>query len=605
MPDTQPVSLDDLHNVDLSWVHAMNIAALQDRRFGVDLFWTTGPLAYLFHPMDVNEHLAQALGAQAITWGILSIVTWVLIYRSGFSTRRIGAFCICIALASPWFHFNYMGVENLLATAILLLSALLLLKCFRWPLFLLMVALVPITFLIKGTAGVMALGALAGFDIAMVLIDRRRALLCCLSSAAIVPSIAGLLGAFVPGTTSIQRYVNGFVEIASNFSVAMSEVGPATEQLAAVMIVVILATLFFVCSRRRDRSVILLIPFCIPFLVSVKHGFVRQDYHVVNYFCFVLVMLGIFLLFVEWRKVGSFLPVSVGMVLALCSIPTILRTSLRDTAAEATGWANIERVRYMVHHSVEPNPTNREPVFSRDTFLPLNAAQFQLIGMKPVNIVSSDFVSAPLHRLNLIPLPVVQPYQAYTPYLDRQNADWLKIHGSENVLLEWLTVAGRHPLSNPATLLSLYQVYETQLRGPASLLLRRRTTPRFTNLVTERYDHRDSRSDIVLPQGPHPIFMLVQFELTMKGRVMKALYHIPEVDMTLTSDSGERFAQRIVPELMRTPTLITDFPSSLEGAAQLFSDRLDSLGRFNQVSFSGPGLVYYKNIVRVEFLRAQ
>lgn len=63
--------------------------------------------------------------------------------------------------------------------------------------------------------------------------------------------------------------------------------------------------------------------------------------------------------------------------------------------------------------------------------------------------------------------------------------------------------------------------------------------------------------------------------------------------------------QRIVPELMHSPILVTHFPGSLEDAAQLFADRSVSEGRFNQVSFSGPGLVYYNSDVKVEFLRAQ
>lgn len=117
--------------LDSSWLYAVNLAALRGLRFGVDIIWTTDPLAYLFQPLDMGNHLAQGVMAQSLVWLVLLCVAADLSFLAATPLGNLVAFTLGVAVAAPLFHFNFMGVENLLLLAILVCAGLLLMRPFR------------------------------------------------------------------------------------------------------------------------------------------------------------------------------------------------------------------------------------------------------------------------------------------------------------------------------------------------------------------------------------------------------------------------------------------------------------------------------------------
>lgn len=87
----------------------MNLAALRGLRYGVDVIWTTGPLAYLFQPLDLGNHLVHGLIAQGIVWLVLLGIAADLCFFIGAPLWNLLAFGLCVATAAPLFHFNYIG----------------------------------------------------------------------------------------------------------------------------------------------------------------------------------------------------------------------------------------------------------------------------------------------------------------------------------------------------------------------------------------------------------------------------------------------------------------------------------------------------------------
>ncbi len=296
-------SISERAVLDSSWLYAMNLAALRGLRFGIDVIWTTGPLAYLFHPVDIGNHLIHGLIAQSIVWLLLLVVAADLFIFAHVPLTNLAAFAFCIALASPLFHSNFMGIENLLLLAILILVALLLLRPFRWLRFFCVLALVPPILLIKGTGAAIALGVLGGLLAALaVRRDWRRAFTASGLTLLLIPPLSLLAYWLSTGTWSIGSYLQGLIDISADYSILMSMDGPWDEKARAILVLSAFAGILLVAFRAREKHWILCFPFAVPLLVSIKHGFVRQDGHVVNFFCMVLLLLGVFLLFMEsWR----------------------------------------------------------------------------------------------------------------------------------------------------------------------------------------------------------------------------------------------------------------------------------------------------------------
>jgi hypothetical protein len=282
---------DDFDN---SWVFGLNYAAAHGLAFGRDHLFTTGPLGHLVFAQDVGDNLVHALLFQVVIWAVLVGVLWDIYFRVGVRLPNLGLFTLFLGLSAPLFWFNRIGIDNLL-----LAGALVCLVVYRWQggisRLLLSLTLVGIMPLIKLTSGMIAVGALAGF-----LVDRaicrgwkawREVVL-----AVTVPAVAVGIGfyATIPSFAGLATFVKGSLEISSGYSVAMSTPGPRIELLAAVETVVVVGALLLIQARAsRIPSLFWALLLAIPLAISFKHGFVRQDHHIINFFCFCSLVLAL------------------------------------------------------------------------------------------------------------------------------------------------------------------------------------------------------------------------------------------------------------------------------------------------------------------------
>jgi hypothetical protein len=588
--------------LDSSWLYAMNLAALRGLRYGVDVIWTTGPLAYLFQPLDMGNHLSHGLVAQAVVWLVLLGIAAEVSFLAAVPLWNLFAFALCVAAAAPLFHFNYMGVENLLLLAILVSAALLLLRPFRWARYGLLLALAPPIFLIKGTGAAIALGVIAGLIVVLAARHQwRRALTASALALVLLPALTLLAFRFSAGSWAILPYLQGLVDVSSEYSVLMAVDGPPDEQIRALVVFSAFVGIQWMAYARRQAHWILCVPFAAPLLVALKHGFVRQDVHVINFFCLVLLLLGVFLLFIEsWRFDRNF-PLLLMLLIAV-SVQSVQWRLGGDYWAEVSGRRNLEFLAGVIDLPetkrilAEKKPT----AYGRD--FPLDESVSQAIGRHSVGFLSPLMVQAPWHGLNLMPMPVPQGYQC-SRKLDGVNAGWLARQGPDKLLLEWFGVDGRHPLGeNPATLLETYRWYETEQTEPSRLLLRRRTSPRGVELVPLRAETLDATKEIAIPDAPGPVFLRIGFDLTTAGKAAKLFYHVPRVDMTISPPVGAATSYRVILESLEAPLLVSHLPTDLDSAARLFTGPAPQNPKQSRLTFSGPGLPYYQKLCKVEFL---
>ncbi len=218
----------------------------------------------------------------------------------------------------------------------------------------------------------------------------------------------------------------------------------------------------------------------IPLFVSFKHGFVRQDDHIVNFFCFVAVALALASLTINLhgttlRRVGFlmilFLMIwqdNVGKVWGMSAVTQ--STGVRG-GQMLWGALRFDRLKQKLHASVASFPEDER----------LEPELVTLIGASPIASLSISYTNLPAAGLHVRLYPVLERYAAFTPYLDGLNAAWIRDQGPRFLVFDGKTIDDRDPWAEtPAMWLEIYRWYDTRLLGTRNLLLERRSTPRFT-----------------------------------------------------------------------------------------------------------------------------
>ena len=210
-----------------------------------------------------------------------------------------------------------------------------------------------------------------------------------------------------------------------------------------------------------------------------------------------------------------------------------------------------------------------------------------------------------MDHLNLVLYPVIERYSAYTPYLDKMEADWIREKGPRFLIFDGQAIDGRNAWAEtPAMWLEVYRWYNTRLLGVHNLLLERRKEPRFSRFESGGHSRIQFRNDIIqMPPAQQPSFWTMQCALTTTGNVRKELFRVTAVTMTVETSDGRNSVFRVLPEMFTSPTMGNYLPGNLAEFAEVFD--ADSSPKFsvNRLTFGGPGISSYGPDCDFEVLR--
>src|SRR5258708_888781 len=159
-------------------------------------------------------------------------------------------------------------------------------------------ALLGIIPLIKLTGAMIAGGALAGYVADRIIRLRRK------SWPSVALAVTVPLGVFAAGCWStlpswdaFVTYMKASLSLASNYSIAMSITGRPIQWIAAAEIIVLIALALLEAARfNRKLAAFFVAVLTIPIFLALKHGFVREDAHILNFFCFACLALALIVL---------------------------------------------------------------------------------------------------------------------------------------------------------------------------------------------------------------------------------------------------------------------------------------------------------------------
>lgn len=591
-------------SADATWRFALNYAAAQGSRVASKTVFTMGPLAYLTFPQDVGGNLARGLLFQTGLWLILAMIFADIFFRANFRLRNLALFSFCFALATPLFWFDYVGTEDLILAGALMLIVMFHLhgSPVRFLAALTLLGLLP---MFKLSAALIGLGALAGFAVERLIHRRWEALPEVMVTVAVPAAVASTVCLFVlPSVQSVLYYFHGSAEIIRGYSGAMSVPGSRMGLVSAAEAVAVLLVLvlFHATSVLRiARFYVLLL--AIPLFVVFKHGFVRQDEHVINFFCFVALALALVSLTLNLDSAGArrVMPLTIIFFViwqdnvSLGSVSNLVTHPSGEQAARMLwGALRFDRLKERLDSSVEafPEASRVEPELVR------------LIGDLPVASLSNSFTNIAASRMQLKLYPVVQRYSAYTPYLDELNAAWIRDEGPRFLVFDGDSTDGRDPWAEtPAMWLEVYRWYDARRLGPRNLLLERRSGPRFMKFETIGRFRMPFTGKLNLPASSNAVFWTMKCGYSMRGSLRKLLFRVPSAFMSVHEKGGFTRSARVIPEVLVSPVLGNYLPSSLAQFSAVFNPDSKPDYSVDQVQLESSGSAAYSPTCEVELLQ--
>jgi hypothetical protein len=599
------------NDVDNTWIFALNYAAAHHLVLGRDVIWTSGPLAYLAAPMDVGSNLKQGLVFQAALWVVLLAILFDLFFRSTFPLRNLAFFSVFLGLSGPLYHHppNPLGTGDLLLVGalILLVHSRLRGGIARYFAGLAMLGLVP---LIKLVGIMMSAAVVAGLVCDRVLSGRTSAMRD-IALTLVTPGLVAGAGFWITlgSLHSFALYFKGSMELSRGYNLAMSMHGPTIELLAAFEALFLFAVaLGIVALRNRRMATFLILLLAVPVALSVKHAFVRQPLHAVYAFGFVALAVGLVSLATALDKLSAGLTLGVVTLLlaTLCQDYVVAQTP--ETAIFATSGFEVPSLVWNAirfHHLQQMLAAEGKRNFASDDQR-LEPEIKTIVQHEPIASLSESYSGAYVEGLNLVLYPVIQRYSAYTVYLDKLNADWIRERGPRFLLFDGKSVLGngRQPWSEtPAMWAEAYRWYDTRLLGRHNLLLERRSQPRYQGLELVAHSQLRFGDEVQIPESRQPVFWTMQCSLTKAGRLRALLFRIPEVTMTADEGSEQQDTFRVVPELLESPSMGTYLPSNVLEFAKVFDDGVVPDFAVKELSFSGPGTSAYAPVCEVGFFQ--
>lgn len=551
-----------------SWILALSMAHGQGLIHGKDIIWTYGPLAYLSLPGPSGQPdlvLVYHLGLYLV-WALALI-------RLAISTRnRAPAWSVFMigvaAIVEP------MLIGDHLELAIFTWAALALVDDDRWRLLetVLLAFLAALALLVKVSLGVQA--ALTFLCVLAALWPKRpkaqlAAVAACLPAFTLV-----LYWASTGSPGSFFSYLRYALNISSGYSDSMGLPGPLWQ---AVVAVISLALLFLILPLLA-RPVRELAPAFAPAAVSAfflfKNAIVRQDAHAAPFQVKLVLASMFFLIVARTSRYRRAL-----MVFQVASLAVgYFAVSYVWPQTGAALWRRLtlhvgDPIENVLHwHATWRNLESRtETEFST---LRLGEDFADAIGSATVDALPWDVSQVRANRWKWRPRPVFQSYAAYTPVLDRINAEHSQGSGAADFLLvSWAAIDGRHPFfEDPLSWRVVLDRYESTISDGETLLMKRIPEHRFPDPEPAGSSVARWNEVVPVPQGRAPLVLSAGVRKSLFGSILSLGYRLSPVWIVITRQSGQTERYRAAPLNLASGIIINPLPVDLVGL-NLFGQR--------------------------------
>ncbi|OHB69252.1 MAG: hypothetical protein A2W17_02510 [Planctomycetes bacterium RBG_16_41_13] len=605
--------------LDPSWQYAISYASSVKLAYGKDIIFTYGPLGYLIHGAVIDGNFWAITLFRCFIHFALFIVFVTELTKLYRSKKWINLSALILTI----FLFYIFGAETDYAILFIFLIIIpyesSLNKKYHLVLYsLFMGAIAGFCLTTKFSLGICTIGSgilYYGGNIAGN-IKQRKISVKYLYQLAVFTIVALwttsiILDGLSKENASLVNYLKNYLTLSSGYSSAMSYAASQWEVAYALLQVILILFLLITTAKNKHNSIGY--SACLAFVlwITFKHGFIRQDGHIVIFVKFIpllvylclrnevrlgrkmlfghlvqhLTLLTLFIYLLVPSPFGQHLPnylVSIKQIVSFTNFYNKLKFSL-----------NLTKYKDIILKSSQENLSEMK----------LPSDVLKALQNKPLDIVPWEISLIPANNLTWQPRPVFQSYSAYTSSLDKINSESLVRNNPENILYHFSSIDKRHPFfDEPETFFNMFCNYHISSQFPdfisteklnqIIILERRKHSISSEAKKVNTFSMRWNEYTIVENRDKELVRAKIKIKYSMIGKMYKTLFRSPPVSINLTYADGQERSYRIIPENANNGVIISHLPRSSNEALRLFQGELPI--QVKSFSFSNVNHFLYK-----------
>jgi hypothetical protein len=424
---------------------------------------------------------------------------------------------------------------------------------------------------------------------------------------------------------SLYEYILNSWQISSGYSSAMSFTGSKRAFISLILAIlccaVIINLLFRLCN---SGSISLGTALLFTLFLGFKHGFVRQDFHVVLFCIIVLLIISLYLIKIDDNPVKNKpkLYMIYLIVLLSCVGITFQRINYINYINEPSKLSLLTIIRNYKFSNLNPSKVanninivvllldikkfqaevqriTNENLIKLNNQVKLPDSVLEKVQGKTIDIIPWEFSLIPGNQLNWKPRPIIQSYGAYTENLDELNYQSLSKSPRDYLIYHFQSIDGRHPFFDEPKAFS-YVVCNYQLDSVNSpfqvpaiktnfYLLEKRNISRCSptplgetaNITWDQvYELPTRNSGITRVQ--------VKFEYSWLGKIIKKIFRIPPVIINVNYLDGTQANFRFVQDNSANGVILSHLPRNDQELMAFFQGKLPPQVKSFSFSVSNP-----------------
>jgi hypothetical protein len=589
--------------LDPSWGWGINnLAYNRLYTFGKDVTFTYGPLGYLLNSLHYGNNIIQGIGLNVFCIAVILFLFYLNYRKNQYSLQKIVIFSLLLFVFPGMVSFEW--IWNIMLFFLFLTCWILREdKYIRFPLIIGAGFLSAFSLLLKFNTAAFAV-ALAGFlGVMFLLHDRKKQFIIyfCLFSAAYIVFTAGSIMILFKNVNNFVLWLKMSLEVSGGFSSAMATNGPLPHLLAAVLII-FLYLRFVYFQRKKPVFALYFIGFAVVFF-SFKHGFVRQDRHMISFFSTIPFLTGFLFLFSPKDAYKRSLVIfQVSTFLCFFGIINFVPLSTVKSVFKNTYFITQLKKNYQTFD-------RRKMEAMKEDILP---AEWNVeIGNNSIQILPWElsYVEAN-HWGGWQPNPVLQLYSVYTKKLDEYSAQvFMSEKAPHFILLEYKIIDNRNMfMDTPATWNAIFPNYTIAKQDTSRLLLSKKETHTGLNFALMFSNTYKFNETILIPESTDPVYAKIIIKDSFLGKIITMLFRGNPPEMTVIYQNGNEKAFRIITDTLQNPAMINYIPYNFDQTSIFFnfeeSDKKElNLFAVEKIKISNRASFFYKKNITVEWFR--
>jgi hypothetical protein len=591
--------------LDPSWEWALNNLVYKHFIFGKDVTFNYGPLGYLLVVQHFGKNIIQGIALNVFCIIFILFLFYIDCKKSSIPFKKIFIFNLWLFIFSGSVSFEW--IWNIMLLLLFITCYIFRKDKYIWLSLVIYAALISaFSLLLKFNTSVFAVALACVLGLCLLFYERKRQFInyiCLFSIVYIIFTIIGIM-VFFKNIDNFTLWLKMSLEIAGGYSSAMV----ITRSFTCLFIALILITLYlifvFVQRKETDHFALCILGIVVVFF-SFKHGFVRQDGHMLSFFATIPFLTGFLFLF---SSEGSYKKSLVVFRTAaiLCFLGII--NYFGPIFVVKNAFENIYNItqlkkNYQTFHdrkvesmkqNVLPNEWNTE------------------IGSGAVQILPWELSYAEAnHWIGWQPNPGLQLFNVYTKRLDEYSAlSFAAEKAPPFILLEYKSIDGRNMfLDTPATWNTIFPNYKIAKQDTKRILLSKKDVHSSLHFVSVGFDNYKFNETILVPESSEPIYAKIFIENSFLGKIITILYHGNPSEITVVYQNGDERQYRIIENTLRNPVLINYIPTNFDQTCCFFSfeeTREENLDPFavKEIKFSNEVPVLYKKDITIEWFHS-